>query len=95
MNLQWTSGFRIVRRLLPGATGMLAVVGLVNPPQSLAQSAAPVAPEFEVTSVKPSSSPPFGPITEDGAQVSYRSTTMMYLLRKAYGVMDAQISGPA
>jgi uncharacterized protein (TIGR03435 family) len=52
------------------------------------------AQAFEVTSIKPSARHAFGPITESAGEVRYQATTLLYLLGKAYGVMDAQISGP-
>ncbi len=52
------------------------------------------SPSFEVTSIKPSARHAFGPITETAGEVRYQATTLLYLLGKAYGVMDAQISGP-
>jgi len=45
-------------RLLLGASGILTLSGLVNPPRSKAQSAAAAGPKFEVTSIRPAASTP-------------------------------------
>lgn len=44
------------KRTMPGAAGLLALSGLVNPLQSEAQSATAAAPKFEVASIRPAAS---------------------------------------
>lgn len=49
--------FDFVRNLRLVAVGVVAVSGLMNPPQSLAQSQASAAPSFEVASIRPHVTP--------------------------------------
>jgi uncharacterized protein (TIGR03435 family) len=58
-----------------------------------AQSAPPDRPSFEAASIKPSNAPGLR-ITEDPGQVDY-TASVTYLLRKAYGLFESQVIGPA
>ena len=91
------------RKLLLAAAGMAAVAGpivfgLMNAPQSRAQSPAATgtpAPAFEVVSIKPDR-------TGDGrvmininpsGRFVAENVTLKFLLQEAYGMKDSQISG--
>jgi len=90
------------RKVLLAAAGMAAVAGpiifgLLNAPQSRAQSPAPAsAPTrtFDVVSIKPNhdSGGPFRFGSDPGRLVA-ENVTLKFLLQIAYRVKDAQISG--
>ncbi len=91
--------FGLVRSLLLGAAGMLAAVGLVSPPRSLAQSTAAKRPEFEAASIKPSVSGRggAGSIRElKPGSLTYTDRNLFEYIRLAYGVEPYQVAhGPA
>jgi uncharacterized protein (TIGR03435 family) len=51
-------------------------------------------PSFEVASIKLKDRPGGGKVVEDAGQIHYPGTSLMNLVRLAYGVVDAQITGP-
>jgi uncharacterized protein (TIGR03435 family) len=91
--------FGLVRNLLLGATGMLAMTGLLSPPWSLAQSTAAVRPEFEAASIKPSVSGRggAGSIRDlKPGSLTYTDRNLFEYIRLAYGVEPYQVThGPA
>jgi uncharacterized protein (TIGR03435 family) len=90
------------RKVLLAAAGMLAIAGpivfgLMNAPQTRAQSPAPTttpAPSFDVASIKPDHSGTglFRIKLEPGRFVA-NNVTLRFLLQYAYRVKDAQILG--
>jgi len=55
---RFANNYGFTRSKLLGAAVMLTLSGLMNPPQSEAQSAAAAAPKFEVASIRPAASTP-------------------------------------
>jgi Protein of unknown function (DUF3738) len=91
--------FGPARNLVLGAAGMLAAIGLLSPPQSLAQSTAASRPEFEAASIKPSVSGRggAGSIRElKPGSLTYTDRNLFEYIRLAYGVEPYQVThGPA
>jgi len=69
---------------------LTATIGLIY-----AQTGAPAAaPAFEVASIKSAARPGMR-VTESPGEVRYKGATILFLLRKAYGAFEVQVSGPA
>jgi uncharacterized protein (TIGR03435 family) len=80
-----------------GAIGVPIVIGLLNVPQSRAQSqpSATPAPSFEVASIKPNKTGGHRTRMQiaPGGRVIAENVTIKLLMEEAYGVRDFQISG--
>ena len=79
--------------LLAMAAG-LVIIGLWNPPGSLAQSSAGAVPAFEVASVKRSQPDGGGmDVTSDPGRITLRNVTLRFCIEVAYHAKDYQLSG--
>lgn len=89
------------RKVLLAAAGMAAVAspvifGLMNAPQSRAQSAAATTAQlssFDVVSIKPNHGGSHFRFRSDPGRLDAENVTLKFLLQEAYRVKDAQISG--
>jgi len=91
------------RKVLLAGAGIAALagpiaIGLVNAPQTRAQSPAAASappPAFEVVSIKPDHGDPRRIMIgmQPGGRFSAMNITVKFLLQEAYGMKDSQISG--